>query len=152
MYSCPIHTELRLTRPALLLDHLSSTKRIPQLRMMNRVFEFWMLPTAVVMYMTTSIYTAKNVSIVNTLTAVTRSWKCLTVTLLWFFTVVLVYNTIYILGFFLVMYNVGFYKYVNSREFLFNSISIFTFFFCPCVYKHCWVPSQHYICVAGKIL
>jgi len=107
------------------------SQRLP---MANGVYEFWMLSTAAVMYTAASIYTANEASFANTLTVVTRSWKPLAVTLLWFFTVVLAYTTVYILAFFLVMYSVGFYKYVNSREFLFNSIPVLAFFFCVLVY------------------
>lgn len=102
------------------------SQRLP---MANGVYEFWMLSTAAVMYTAASIYTANEASFANTLTVVTRSWKPLAVTLLWFFTVVLAYTTVYILAFFLVMYSVGFYKYVNPREF-----PVLAFFFCVLVY------------------
>lgn len=105
-----------------------------QLRMANGVYEFWMLSTAAVMYTAASIHTANEVSFANTLTVVTRFWKHLAVTLLGFLIVVLVHTTVYILGFFLVMYSVGFDKYVNSRDFLFNSIPILAAFFCVLVY------------------
>lgn len=102
------------------------SQRLP---MANGVYELWMLSTAAVMYTAASIYTANEASFANTLTVVTRSWKPLAVTLLWFFTVVLAYTTVYILAFFLVMYNVGFYKYGNPREF-----PVVAFFFCVLVY------------------
>jgi len=105
-----------------------------QLGTTNVVFEFWLLSTAAVMYTAASIYIAKGVSFPNTEAVVPRFWKHLAVILFWFFTVVLVHTTVYMLAFFLVMYSVGFDKYLHSREFLFNSIPILTFFFCVLVY------------------
>lgn len=108
-----------------------ASQRLP---MANGVYEFWMLSTAAVMYTAASIHTANEVSFVNTLTVVTRFWKPLAATLLWFFIVVLAHTTVYILAFILVMCSVGFDKYVNSREFLFSSFPILAFFFCVLVY------------------
>lgn len=105
-----------------------------QLGTTNVVFEFWLLSTAAVMYTAASIYIANGVSFPNPEAVVPRFWKHLAVTLFWFFTVVLAHTTVYMLAFFLVMYSVGFDKYLNSREFLFSSIPILTFFFCVLVY------------------
>jgi len=107
------------------------SQRLP---MANGVYEFWMLSTAAVMYTAASIHTANEVSFANSLTVVTRFWKPLAATLLWFFIVVLAHTTVYILAFILVMCSVGFDKYVNSREFLFSSFPILAFFFCVLVY------------------
>jgi len=97
-------------------------------------FEFWMLSTSAVFYTAASIYMADKASYAKAMTVVPMVWKRLGLTLLWFFTIALAYITAYILALFLVMYTAGFHKYVNSEEFLFDSIPIPAVFFYVLVY------------------
>jgi len=104
--------------------------------MANRffVFEFCMLSSAAVLYTAASIYTTKEASFAKAMTVVPMVWKRLALTLLWFFTIVLAYTTAYILTLFLLMYTTRFHNYVNSEEFLFDSIPIPAVFFYVLVY------------------
>jgi hypothetical protein len=111
----------------------STSGGLQQPRTTNGGFEFWMLSIAAVMYTAASIYTANEVSFAKAMTVVPRVWKHLALTLLWFFAIVLVYTTVYIMAFFLLIYTVGFDKYVNSRD-LFGSVQILAVFFCVLVY------------------
>jgi len=107
------------------------SQRLP---MANGVYEFWMLSTAAVMYTAASIHTANEVSFAKAMTVIPRVWKHLALTLLWFFAVVLAHTTAYIMVFFLLIYTVGFDKYVNSRDLLLGSVQILAVFFCVLVY------------------
>lgn len=111
----------------------SESMYFQQPRTTSRAYEFWMLLTAAVIYTAASIYTLHDGFFAN-LTVVPRVWKRLALTLLWFFTIVLLHTTAYIMLFLLLMYTVGFDKYVNSREFLLETIPILAVFFCVVVY------------------
>jgi len=112
----------------------STSGGLQQLLTTNGGFEFWMLSTAAVMYTAASIYTGNEVSFAKAMTVVPRVWKHLALTLLWFFAIVFVHTTVYIMAFFLLIYTVGFDKYVNSRDLLFGSVQMLAVFFCVLVY------------------
>lgn len=117
----------------------STSRGFRQIRTTNGVFEFWMLSTAAVMstaamYTAASIHTANEVSFAKAMTVIPRVGKHLALTLLWFFVVVLAHTTSYIMVFFLLIYTVGFDKYVNSRDLLLGSVQILAVFFCVLVY------------------
>jgi len=112
----------------------STSGGLQQLLTTNGGFEFWMLSTAAVMYTAASIYTGNEASFAKAMTVVPRVWKHLALTLLWFFAIVFVHTTVYIMAFFLLIYTVGFDKYVNSRDLLFGSVQMLAVFFCVLVY------------------
>lgn len=93
------------------------------------IFNISLLWTAAA-YTAATIYTAKQVSHAKFM----RVWKRLTVSLLWLFTVVLVHTVACKLGFYLVMYAVGFDEYVYFRDFIFCLIPMLAIIFCLHVY------------------
>jgi len=123
-----------ITTGGYLTKTTSTSRGFRQIRTTNGAFEFWMLSTAAVMYTVASIHTANEVSFAKAMTVIPRVWKHLALTLLWFFAVVLAHTTAYIMVFFLLIYTVGFDKYVNSRDLLLGSVQILAVFFCVLVY------------------